>query len=73
MGVLLKLLGPKYLKQHESTLVSMLLIGLSDENEENSRVSQRLLSECGGSIREMEGEGRGESEEEGRMESEVSV
>lgn len=43
IGFLLKFMAPKFLRQYESTLVSYLLMGLSDENLENSILCQRLL------------------------------
>jgi hypothetical protein len=55
-GYLLKYMAPKFLKQYEATLVSCLLAGLSDEQEEIVKLCMRLLEECGESIREMEGE-----------------
>jgi hypothetical protein len=50
---LLKYMAPKFLKQYEAALVSCLLAGLSDEQEEIIRLCMRLLEECGESIREM--------------------
>ena len=35
IGYLLKFMAPKYLKQFEANLVSLLLMGLSDESEDN--------------------------------------
>lgn len=49
-------MAPKFLKQYEAVLVSCLLAGLSDEQEEIVKLCIKLLEECGQCIKEMEGE-----------------